>query len=29
LVDAITAGRWGAAEREGIGKLTWAEIADA
>lgn len=29
LVDAITAGRWGVADRVGIGKLTWAEITDA
>jgi serine/threonine-protein kinase RsbW len=26
LVDAITAGRWGTAPREGIGKLIWAEL---
>ncbi|MEU6854154.1 ATP-binding protein [Actinacidiphila alni] len=26
LVDAITAGRWGTASRDGIGKLVWAEI---
>jgi len=24
LVDAITAGRWGVASREGVGKMVWA-----
>ena len=28
LVDTLTAGRWGVAEREGVGKRTWAVIAD-
>lgn len=26
LVDAITGGHWGIAPRDGIGKLTWAEL---
>ncbi|MFI0940537.1 ATP-binding protein [Streptomyces sp. NPDC021020] len=26
VVDALTAGHWGIAPREGIGKLTWAEL---
>ncbi|NUR66461.1 MAG: ATP-binding protein [Streptomyces sp.] len=26
LVDALTAGRWGTARRDGLGKLTWAEL---
>jgi serine/threonine-protein kinase RsbW len=26
LVDALTAGRWGVAPRDGVGKLTWAEL---
>jgi serine/threonine-protein kinase RsbW len=28
LVDALTRGRWGADEREGVGKLIWAVITD-
>jgi serine/threonine-protein kinase RsbW len=29
LVDALTHGRWGVGEREGVGKLTWAVVVDA
>jgi serine/threonine-protein kinase RsbW len=28
LVDVLTAGRWGVAGREGVGKRTWAVVAD-
>jgi hypothetical protein len=28
LVDAITCGRWGVSEREGIGKMVWALCTD-
>ncbi|MFI0895442.1 ATP-binding protein [Streptomyces sp. NPDC020983] len=28
LVDAVTGGRWGVSDREGIGKLVWALCAD-
>jgi serine/threonine-protein kinase RsbW len=29
LVDVLTAGRWGVAERDGIGKRLWAVVLDA
>jgi hypothetical protein len=29
LVEALTAGRWGTATREGPGKLVWADLAPA
>ncbi|WP_329140901.1 ATP-binding protein [Streptomyces sp. NBC_01476] len=29
LVGALTGGRWGVGEREGIGKLVWAVVGDA
>jgi anti-sigma regulatory factor (Ser/Thr protein kinase) len=28
LVDALTGGRWGVSEREGVGKLVWAVMTD-
>jgi serine/threonine-protein kinase RsbW len=28
LVDALTLGRWGVSDREGIGKRLWAEVVD-
>lgn len=28
LVDALTAGRWGVAPRDGVGKRTWAVVID-
>ena len=28
IVDALTGGRWGVGDREGIGKLVWAVVAE-
>ncbi|MFI0717810.1 hypothetical protein [Streptomyces sp. NPDC021224] len=28
LVDAITGGRWGVSDREGVGKMVWALCTD-